>query len=247
MVHQPTRPGLDHLCQAVVVRRVGAVDLGPALAGERDPLEEPQPPVLAVQVAPAADALGGDDRVDLGHVGLDGVRAERAAHRDAVVAVAHEVEVAELVDVDRRERLPGAALQGHPLPPLAAPVRRGPEPAVEVAHLVDRADDRVHRDHLQAQGALAAPAQCLDHLGEGEGLVALVGVVPHPARELGEDLVPSHAQEVVLGVRTRRSRVSHHDDIVPLGRCTGVADRPARGAISITFHGITLRIVVGPT
>ena len=124
---------------------------GPSFAGQRDALEEAQPPVLALEVSSATDALGVDHRVDLGDVGLHHGGALRAGDRDAVVAVADEVEVAELVDVDRREVLAEPALLGERLPALPAAVGGGPEAPVEVPHLVDRPDDLLERDLLQAE------------------------------------------------------------------------------------------------
>src|SRR5699024_8102168 len=85
---------------------------------------------------------------------------------DAVVPVADEVVVPQLVDVDRRDLLADAAGTGDALPPRAALVGGGPEAAVEVLHLVDRADDRVERDQLQPEASLAASAEGVDDLVE---------------------------------------------------------------------------------
>ena len=64
--------------------------------------------------------------------GVDLPRAERPGHGHAMVAVAHEEEVADPVQRDRRQRL-AAPLRGRdPLPARAQPRRRRPEAAVEV-------------------------------------------------------------------------------------------------------------------
>ena len=51
----------------------------------------------------------------------------------------------------------------------------GAEPAVELAAAVDRADDRVDVDRLQAELTLAPPSERLDHLLERQDHVDVAG------------------------------------------------------------------------
>ncbi len=89
-------------------------------------------------------------RADLGDVRVDVALLQRAGDGHAVMAVAHEVQVADPVDVDRRHRLAALAGLGDPLPAPAG-AGRGAEVAVELAApAVDGPDDRVQRDHLLA-------------------------------------------------------------------------------------------------
>ena len=99
-------------------------------------------------------AAGADARLHLGHVGVDVRAAERAGDRHAVVPVAHEVQLADPVDGDRRERLAAALRLGDPLPAGAQPRAGGAEVAVEVLGAVDGADDRVELDRLQPEVVL---------------------------------------------------------------------------------------------
>jgi hypothetical protein len=68
-----------------------------------------------------------------------------------VVPVADEVHLADLIDVDRRERLAAPGCLGDALPALAVAPGPGPELRIEVTHLVDRAHDPVDRDELDAE------------------------------------------------------------------------------------------------
>ena len=99
-----------------------------------------------------------------------------SAIEHAVVTVAHEVQVADPVDVDRWHGLAAALGQREPLPPLADPCRGRAEPAVEVAARVDRADDGVELDHLEAEDALALEAERGHHLVERQDEVDVVGL-----------------------------------------------------------------------
>ena len=132
---------------------------------------------------------------------VDLVEPELARDRDPVVAVDDEVQVADAVDVDRRH-VGAAAHRGRdPLPAPPDPVRGRPEAAVEVpARAVDGADDRVEIDRPQAEAALAAAPERLDHLVEGEDEVDVVGLAPQPGGEAGELVAPTGAAEVGLGV-----------------------------------------------
>jgi hypothetical protein len=81
-------------------------------------------------------------RDHLRHVCVDVRVAERARDRHAVVAVTHEVDLADLDQVHRRQRLASPHRGGDLLPAAADPGGGGAEVAVEVAPAVDRADDR---------------------------------------------------------------------------------------------------------
>ena len=64
----------------------------------------------------------------------------------------------------------------------------GPEAAVEVLRAVDRADDRVELDDLQAALALARAAERLHDLLEGQDQRDVVGLAPQPATEVRQDV-----------------------------------------------------------
>ena len=124
------------------------------------------------------------------------VAAERLGDRHAVVAVAHEVEVADLVERDRRQRL-AAPLGGRdPLPPAAQPCRGGAQAAVEVDAAVDGADDRVERHDLQPEIVLAGPPERLHDLLERQHEAHVVGLPPQPAADLCQQAGPAGAGEV---------------------------------------------------
>ena len=77
--------------------------------------------VLEREVGQPQRLAGADPRAHVGHVGVDVLAPERLRDRHAMVAVADEVQVADPVDGDRRERL-AAPLGGRdPLPPARAP------------------------------------------------------------------------------------------------------------------------------
>ncbi len=83
---------------------------------------------------------------ELAHVRLDGRRAEGARDRNAMMAVEHEVRVADLVQLDDRKA-------GHPhgeradvFPSLAKRVFAREEEAIEIAVAPEGADDAVERD-----------------------------------------------------------------------------------------------------
>jgi hypothetical protein len=122
------------------------------------------------------------------HVGVDVLAAERLRHGDAMVPVADEVQVADAVDGDRRERLAAALGGGDPLPAAAYARGGGAEAAVEVARAVDRAHDRVERDGLEAELRLADHPQRADHLVEREDQPDVVGLAAEPAPQVREDL-----------------------------------------------------------
>jgi hypothetical protein len=127
-----------------------------------------------------------------------------------MVAVADEVQVADPVDRDRRERLAAALGGGDPLPAAADAGRRGPEAPVEVARAVDGADDGVERDGLQPELRLADHAERVDDLVEREDERDVVGLAPQAPAELGDQLRASRPREVVLRVCRREAGAAVH-------------------------------------
>jgi hypothetical protein len=143
----------------------------------------------------------------LGHVGVDDLLAGRGGYRHPVVAVADEVQAADAVDLDRRDRRAAPLRQRQLLPPGPDPVGGGPEAAVEFVPRVDRADDRVQRYRLQSQLPLAAPAERAGDLVERHEAVAVTALAAQPVRQRGQDLVLPGAQEVVLDICLRESGI----------------------------------------
>ena len=171
-----------------------------------------------------ADLLAGPDlRDDLGHVRVDLVDAQRPRNRHAVVAVADEVQLTDPEHGDRRHRLAAALRLRDPLPAAADSAGRGTEAAVELARAVDGADDRVKRDGLEPEPALAPVTERLDHLVEGEDQVDVVGLAAQPAGQAGELLVPARAAEVALGVLGGKAGV-HSPKGTPGGAAAGGAE-----------------------
>ena len=177
---------------------------------------------LQRQVGERDLALGADLGEHLGHVGVDVLVAERARHRDAVVAVLHEVQLADPVDVDRRHGLAAALRGGDPLPARAHLAGGGAEAAVELAAAVHGAHDRVERDHLLAEAALAAAAERGHHLLEREDHV-------HVARLAAERAVRR------ASARPRRARRSRTGRRSRGGQC------PWASAPSVTSGGWCVR------
>jgi hypothetical protein len=143
VLHVPEPPGLDGLAEFRVRPGVGHGDLGKVLGRQRHPGAEDPLVALEQQVAAAADARGRNLGQHLGHVRLDRGGAGRDRDRDPVMAVDHEVQLADAVHVDRRNRLAAPLGKREPLPPLPHPPAGGAEPAVEITAGVDGADDRV--------------------------------------------------------------------------------------------------------
>jgi hypothetical protein len=141
-----------------------------------------------------------DARRDLDDVGVDVLTAERLRDRHAVVPVADEVQVADLVERDRRERLAAALGGGDPLPAAAQAGRRRAQAAVEVDGAVDAPDDLLQRYHLQPEVVLARAPERLHDLLERKHERDVVGLAPKPAADVREKARPAGAGEVGLGV-----------------------------------------------
>ena len=129
-------------------------------------------------------------------------RPSERGDRHAVVPVAHEVQLADAVDRDRRERLAAALGLGDPLPARRAPAGswggsarskscvRSTVPTIESSG-----------DGLQPEVELADEAERLDDLVEREDEADVVGLAAQPPREVGEQPRPPRPGEVALRVR----------------------------------------------
>jgi hypothetical protein len=127
-----------------------------------------------------------------------------------VVAVLHEVQLADPVHVDRGHRL-AAALRGrHPLPARAHLARGGPEAAIELATAIHRAHDGVERDDLLAQLPLAAAPEGRHHLLEREDHVHVARLAAQAVPQAGERTRAPGAGEVELRVGFRQAGVLGH-------------------------------------
>lgn len=211
LAHRAKTPGLDALGEGgVLVVGLAHADPRTRLRGQGHPLEEQALVRLQGKVAEADATLGAYPRLNLGHVGVDGVEPERSCHRDAMVPVAHEVHLADAVRVYGRHGLATAVGGGNPLPTRAHPARDGPEGAVELPSAVHRPDDRVQLDRLEAEAALTEAAQGLDHLLEGQNHEDVARLAPQAAREPCEGALPAGPAEVELRIGARKPRVARH-------------------------------------
>ena len=123
------------------------------------------------------------------------------------MAVADEMQAADPVDLDRRDRRTAPLRQRQLLPAFPHPVGGGPEVPVEIAEGIDSADDRVQPYRLQAQLPLASHAKRADDLVERQQAVAASGPVAQAVGQRGQDLVAPGPQKVVLGVCPRESGI----------------------------------------
>jgi hypothetical protein len=160
------------------------------------------------------------------------VVAQRPRDRDAVVAVLHEVDLADAVEVDGRHRLAAAHRRRDALPAGAHLRGGGPEVAVEAALAVDGAHDRVQRHDLAPRVALLQAAQRVDDLLEREDVVDLAGLAPQPAAQPRQRQPPARAQEVVLGVGAGQSGAArrHTRKVLRVGRRTPPCRTPCAAA-----------------
>jgi hypothetical protein len=149
--------------------------------GERHPLAQQPLMALAGKVGHAQRALGAHPGAHLDHAGVDVVEAQRAGHRHAMVAVAHEVHLAHAVDVDGGKRISATHRAGDALPPRAHLARGGAEGSIEASRTIDGPDDGVEGDDLLAEVALAGAPQRGHHLLEGQDQMEVPGTTPHPA------------------------------------------------------------------
>jgi len=99
-----------------------------------------------------------------------------------VVAIAHEVQLADAIDVDRRHRLPAPLRLGDALEARSHARRSRAKRTVELLAAIDGSHDRVDRDDLDPEVALADPAERLDDLVEGQDDVDVAGLEPEHRR-----------------------------------------------------------------
>ncbi|MEZ4541284.1 MAG: hypothetical protein R3C43_15025 [Chloroflexota bacterium] len=110
--------------------------------------------------------------VDLGDVGVDVDLVAVAGDGNAMVAVLDEVDVADLVEFDRRQGHVAVAGLADVDPAVGRLPLGGQEGAVEVAVAADTADDAFQGHGLQADVALAAIGQGVAHLVERQQFIA---------------------------------------------------------------------------
>src|SRR5579859_1156113 len=144
------------------------------------------------------------------------------------MAVADEMLAADPVHLDRRDRRTAALGQRQLFPARAHPVGRGPKVPVEVAAGIDRADDRVQRYRLQAQGPLAAHAERADDFVESQEAVAVLGPAAQAVGQRFGDLAPPGPQKVVLDVCLRESGIEHRGSVGLCDVAPGSADAYVR-------------------
>ena len=143
-----------------------------------------------------------------------------------MVAVLHEVQLADPVDVDRRHLLAPAAGRGDALPAPAHPGRGGAERAVELAvGAVDGAHDRVERDGLHAEVALAAAPERRHDLLEGQHDRHVVGLAAQARGDRGQRAAAALPREDGARVGFGESGVHERLTIAPR-RPPGAGDRP---------------------
>jgi hypothetical protein len=123
------------------------------------------------------------------------------------MAVVDEVQAADAVDLDRRDRRTASLRQRQLRLAFSYPAGGGPKVPVEVAPLFGRAGDRVYRYRLQAQVPLATPSERAGDFVERHEAVAASGLVAQAAGHCGQDLAAPGPQEVVLGVCPRESGI----------------------------------------
>ena len=105
--------------------------------------------------------------------------------------------------------------------------RGGAKAAVELAAAVDRAHDRVERDRLLAEAALAAAAEGVQYLLEGQDHVHVAWLAAQACGELRERSVAARAPEVELGVGLRHSGVARrHSPKITTRRARGAGEDP---------------------
>ena len=141
---------------------------------------------LLGQVVDAQRAVGAHARADLDDVRVDLGAPQGAGHRDAVVAVAHEVDLADLEERDRRHRLAAAHGVGDPLPARPHARGGGTELAIEALGAVDGAEDRVQRHGAQPDVGLLEVAERGHHLVVGQDDVDVAG--SRPTRRARRDM-----------------------------------------------------------
>ena len=127
-----------------------------------------------------------------------------------MVAVPHEVHVADAVQRDRRDGVASALGRSQAKPAFPYPTGRRAELTVEVSWAVNGSDDALDRDELKPDVALTNRAESVHHLVEGQDEADIIGFTPEALRQAHHDLASAGPLEVVLGVGVRESGASGH-------------------------------------
>jgi hypothetical protein len=141
--------------------------------------------------------VGGEGQ-QLDDVGIDIRRVKRALDGDAMMSVDHVVAAVEPVDRDRGQSIPAPTRHPHQLPVTARP-GRGSKRVVKRLGLLrlDRSDDRVERDRLDAE----MTTTCALFELAGEELEATVLAPPTAAPdECFTAALPDQSLKRVLGI-----------------------------------------------
>jgi hypothetical protein len=186
---------------------------------------------LEREVAKSELSAGSELSLHEPDTGLNRLVAERACHRDTVVAVLDEVELADAVDVDGREFDPLPAGGRHALPAPPYLVRHRTERPVEAARTaIDRPDDRVEPDLLHAEIALPAPAERRHDLLERQQRRHVVRLGTQTRGDARQGAPPALSVKSRLGSHQRRSVAQHH--------CPPLASDPHGAAVQNPAHGL---------
>ncbi len=102
------------------------------------------------------------------HLGVDECHAMLASYRYPVVAILDEINVADLVELNRREHDVLVVGAVDALPTVGGVLALGQKSAVEIAKSIDAADDLVDRHLLHPAIALTLHGDTVAHIGVGE-------------------------------------------------------------------------------
>jgi GNAT superfamily N-acetyltransferase len=205
--HAITKQGLDPR-SGILIRDGYGPGLRAVRGGEQDAFAS-SGSRLACLVSRRAAGLARHFGKHLGYVGFDVPLARCRGDGDPVMAVDHEMPVADAVDLDRRDRFTAALGQRQPLPAEPHPVGGGPEAPVEVAAPLGRADDGVQPDRLTPQPPLATPARRADNLIQRHEPVTVAAPNAQPVRQRGQELSAPGPKKVILDVHLQESGTPH--------------------------------------
>src|SRR5919107_3861768 len=135
--------------------------------------------------------------MELRHLGIDPFHAVVAGHRDAVVAVCHEVRVADLVQAHGWQLL--APVEGpiYSLPPLPHTRLRGQEVLVELRASTDAAHYLLHPHHPPSDTNPAHHAELFPEVLEAGQLIG-GGAVSQTGHQPPEERPPAGAGGVPI-------------------------------------------------
>ena len=139
-----------------------------------------------------------------------------ARDRHPVVTVLDEIHVADLVDLDRRHSTRPGAGHARRAPSVPDPGREvGRKLRSKLAGTVDRPDDRVERDRLQAEPSLSSAPERLDHLLEGEDQIDVAGLTPQARRKPRQHPAAACPRKVASRILAGKARVRHRSSLAP--------------------------------